>query len=189
MFWIRCVKLWIWIVLFSSKVCSLQCCSLCFEFDFLKSGCEESNLHLKFARLTLWFCVLYSIAEVWMRWVQFSSKICSSVFYQIWICDKSQHMCRVLGPASRAELLRDRYFNRLEIELGSLGLVSEDENIDWLEPSLFPYNPRMLQDDGFDRVYYAIHLLQTDPSVQVQSMVSDSIFMISVYKKNHFTYL
>ena len=99
------------------------------------------------------------------------------------ISDKYQHKCRVLGPASRAELLRDRYFNRLEIELGSLGQVSEDENIDWLEPSLFPYNPKMLQEDGFDRVYYAIHLLQTDPSVQVQSLVSDSIFIISVYKR------
>lgn len=81
----------------------------------------------------------------------------------------------MLGPASRAELLRDRYFNKLEIELGSLGQVSEDENIDWLEPSLFPYNPKMLQDDGFDRVYYAIHLLQTDPSVQrlVKSLSTD----------------
>lgn len=89
--------------------------------------------------------------------------------------DALSSLQRVLGPASRAELLRDRYFNRLEIELGSLGLVSEDENIDWLEPSLFPYNPRMLQDDGFDRVYYAIHLLQTDPSVQrlVKSLSTD----------------
>jgi len=90
--------------------------------------------------------------------------------------DKSQHMCRVLGPASRAEFLRDRYFNKLEIELGNLGQVSKDENTDWLEPSLFPYNPKMLQDDGFDRVYYAIHLLQTDPSVQVQSVVYNYIF-------------
>lgn len=85
-------------------------------------------------------------------------------------------MCRVLGPASRVELLRDRYCNILENELGNLGQVFDDENTDWLEPSLFPYNPKILQDDGFDRVYYAIHLLQTDPSVQVQSMVCDSIF-------------
>lgn len=79
-------------------------------------------------------------------------------------------MCRVLGPASRVQLLS--------------GQVSEDEpERDWVEPSLFPYNSKVLQANGSDRVYYAIHLLQTDPSVQVQFMVHDSYFNKNVYVK------
>jgi hypothetical protein len=91
---------------------------------------------------------------------------------------------RVLGLASRVELLRDTYCNISENELTNLDQVSEDDSdTDWLEPSLFPYNPKLLQANGSDRVYYAIHLLQTDPSVQVNSMLYDSIFILSVYKK------
>jgi hypothetical protein len=101
------------------------------------------------------------------------------------ISDTSQYMmCRVLGLASRVELLRDVYCNKSENELSNLDQVSEDDpDTDWLEPSLFPYNPKLLQANGSDRVYYAIHLLQTDPSVQVHSMLYDSIFILSVYKK------
>jgi hypothetical protein len=93
-------------------------------------------------------------------------------------------ICRVLGLASRVELLRDTYCNKSENELTNLDQVSEDDpDTDWLEPSLFPYNPKLLQANGSDRVYYAIHLLQTDPSVQVHSMLYNSIFILSVYKK------
>ncbi|WJX46786.1 hypothetical protein P8452_33549 [Trifolium repens] len=83
--------------------------------------------------------------------------------------DTSQYMtCMVLGLASRVELLGDTYCNSSENERCILGHVSKDDpDTDWLEPSLFPYNPKLLQANGSDRVYYDIHLLQTDPSVQV----------------------
>ncbi|XP_057456995.1 uncharacterized protein LOC130747950 [Lotus japonicus] len=49
--------------------------------------------------------------------------------------------------------------------------------IDWTEPSFSPYNSisNTLQVNGYDRVYYALHLLQTDPSVQriVRSLSTD----------------
>lgn len=73
-------------------------------------------------------------------------------------------MCRVLGPASRIQLCQDN-------ELGHADQVSQDDpETDWVEPSMSPYNSMILQANGSDRVYHAIHLLQTDPSVQVQSI-------------------
>ncbi|KAK3218422.1 hypothetical protein Dsin_012392 [Dipteronia sinensis] len=35
-----------------------------------------------------------------------------------------------------------------------------------MEPALFPSNTRMLLPYGYDRVYDAFHLLQTEPSIQ-----------------------
>ncbi|CAJ2655236.1 unnamed protein product [Trifolium pratense] len=92
--------------------------------------------------------------------------------------DALSSLQRVLALASRVELLRDTYCNKSENELSNLDQVSEDDpDTDWLEPSLFPYNPKLLQANGSesDRVYYAIHLLQTDPSVQklVKSLSTD----------------
>ncbi|WJX43567.1 hypothetical protein P8452_30643 [Trifolium repens] len=92
--------------------------------------------------------------------------------------DALSSLQRVLGLASRVELLRDTYCNKSENELTNLDQVSEDDpDTDWLEPSLFPYNPKLLQTNGSDRVYYAIHLLQTDPSVQklVKSLSTDEV--------------
>ncbi|KAK2433308.1 hypothetical protein QL285_018594 [Trifolium repens] len=92
--------------------------------------------------------------------------------------DALSSLQRVLGLASRVELLRDTYCNKSENELSNLDQVSEDDpDTDWLEPSLFPYNPKLLQANGSDRVYYAIHLLQTDPSVQklVKSLSTDEV--------------
>ncbi|XP_004514514.1 uncharacterized protein [Cicer arietinum] len=80
---------------------------------------------------------------------------------------------RVLGSTSRIEPFRDTYCDKPENEQGH---VSKDEaDTDWLEPTLFPYNPIMLQANGSDRVFFAIHLLQTDPSVQrlVKSLSTD----------------
>ncbi|KAI3889878.1 hypothetical protein MKX03_017801 [Papaver bracteatum] len=37
---------------------------------------------------------------------------------------------------------------------------------DWVEPALHVNNPRTLRSHGYERVYTAFHLLQTDPSVQ-----------------------
>ena len=68
-------------------------------------------------------------------------------------------MCRVFGPSSRDQV------------------SSEGSETDWAEPSLSSYNSTVLQANGFDKVYYAFHLLKTDPYVQVQF-----IALILIYK-------
>ncbi|CAK8575380.1 unnamed protein product [Lathyrus sativus] len=83
---------------------------------------------------------------------------------------------RVLGLASHVELHRDMYCNKSEKALSHVGRISEgDSDTDWIEPFLFPLNPKTLQDSGSDKFYHAIHLLQTDPSVQrlVKSLSTD----------------
>ncbi|XP_042991619.1 uncharacterized protein LOC122318393 [Carya illinoinensis] len=49
--------------------------------------------------------------------------------------------------------------------------------LDWVEPSLHLCNSRILQTQGSNRVYNALHLLQTEPSVQrmVISLSSDKL--------------
>ncbi|CAI8600422.1 unnamed protein product [Vicia faba] len=91
--------------------------------------------------------------------------------------DSLASLQRVLGLASRVELHRDMYCNKPEKELSHVGRISEgDSETDWIEPFLFPCDPKMLQENGSDRVYHAIHLLQTDPSVQrlVKSLSTDA---------------
>ncbi|CAL5212019.1 unnamed protein product [Lathyrus oleraceus] len=83
---------------------------------------------------------------------------------------------RVLALASCVELHRDMYCKKPEKELSHVGQISDgNSDTDWIEPFLFPCNPKMLQDNGSDRVYNAILLLQTDPSVQrlVKSLSTD----------------
>lgn len=125
-------------------------------------------------------------------------QICSFLFFQIQttvlfikfgccIWDQwyiSQFTCRVLALASCVELHRDMYCKKPEKELSHVGQISDgNSDTDWIEPFLFPCNPKTLQDNGSDRVYNAILLLQTDPSVQVQSMLYDSISVKIVCKR------
>lgn len=49
--------------------------------------------------------------------------------------------------------------------------TSVGSELDWIEPSMQFRNSRMLQPHGFNRVYDAFHLLQTDKSVQVLSVL------------------
>lgn len=89
---------------------------------------------------------------------------------------------QVFGSASHSQLFRDKYCYKLDNELDHVaisGLIdrasSDGSETDWEEPSLFPYNSKLLQLNGSDRVYYAFHLLQTEPYVQrmVKSLSSD----------------
>ncbi|KAI8029170.1 hypothetical protein LOK49_LG01G01274 [Camellia lanceoleosa] len=102
--------------------------------------------------------------------------------------DEVQHalssLQQVLDPAAFSQFIKDRLAynsdNDVADEITSpTGLVTRVSSVgtelDWIEPSMQPCNPRMLQRHGSDRVYDAFHLLQTDPSIQrmVVSLSSD----------------
>ncbi|MED6167299.1 hypothetical protein PIB30_001193 [Stylosanthes scabra] len=62
---------------------------------------------------------------------------------------------------------------------------SEVSDPDWQEPSLCSYNSEALQpNNAYDRVYYAFHLLKTDPYVQrmVKSLSADEVVWDAVLK-------
>ncbi|KAH1219698.1 hypothetical protein GmHk_12G033564 [Glycine max] len=63
-------------------------------------------------------------------------------------------------------------------------VFSDGSETDWKEPSLSSYNPRMLQTDVFDKVTFAVHLLQSDACVQrmVKSLSSDKSLWDAVLK-------
>lgn len=85
-------------------------------------------------------------------------------------------ICRVFGSASRQHVRNvdevDHVTNTSLVDQ----VFSDGSETDWKEPSLSSYNPRMLQTDVFDKVTFAVHLLQSDACVQVQFMVYDSCF-------------
>ncbi|CAB4271213.1 unnamed protein product [Prunus armeniaca] len=91
---------------------------------------------------------------------------------------------QVFSP-SHAQFVRDKYASELErdvadqITSASAGLVdrvsSVGSELDWMEPSAYLCNSKMLQPHASERVYDAFHLLQTESSVQrmVISLSSD----------------
>lgn len=89
---------------------------------------------------------------------------------------------QVLDPTSFSKFIKGRLpynsDNDVAEEIASprMNRVSSvGQELDWIEPSFHLCNPRMLQYHGYDRVYDAFHLLQTDPSIQrmVMSLSSD----------------
>ncbi|KAH0979122.1 hypothetical protein GBA52_006299 [Prunus armeniaca] len=92
---------------------------------------------------------------------------------------------QVFSPSSHAQFVRDKYASELErdvadqITSASAGLVdrvsSVGSELDWMEPSAYLCNSKMLQPHDSERVYDAFHLLQTESSVQrmVISLSSD----------------
>ncbi|PQQ04329.1 uncharacterized protein Pyn_31242 [Prunus yedoensis var. nudiflora] len=92
---------------------------------------------------------------------------------------------QVFSPSSHAQFIRDKYASELErdvsdqITSASAGLVdrvsSVGAELDWMEPSAYLCNSKMLQPHASERVYDAFHLLQTESSVQrmVISLSSD----------------
>ncbi|KAF5959827.1 hypothetical protein HYC85_001036 [Camellia sinensis] len=98
--------------------------------------------------------------------------------------DEVQHalssLQQVLDPASFSQFIKDRLAynsnNNVADEITSpTGLVTRVSSVgtelDWIEPSMQLCHPRMLQHHGSDRVYDAFNLLQTDPSIQLKSVV------------------
>ncbi|KAF6175430.1 hypothetical protein GIB67_036521 [Kingdonia uniflora] len=67
----------------------------------------------------------------------------------------------ILAPASYAQFIEDG--------------ISSGSEMDWLEPSVYLFNQRMIPSHRNENVYDAFHLLQTDPSIQrmVVSLSSD----------------
>ncbi|TXG70635.1 hypothetical protein EZV62_005570 [Acer yangbiense] len=91
---------------------------------------------------------------------------------------------QVFDPVSYSHLVRDKFGSNLEKDVvdqisSSSGLghhvASIGSELDWMEPAPYPSYTRMLQPYGYDRVYDAFHLLQTEPSIQrmVISLSSD----------------
>ena len=76
--------------------------------------------------------------------------------------------------------MRDKFGSNLEKDVvdqisSSSGLghrvASIGSELDWMEPAPYPSYTRMLQPYGYDRVYDAFHLLQTEPLIQVPSTI------------------
>ncbi|KAK2654220.1 hypothetical protein Ddye_014076 [Dipteronia dyeriana] len=81
---------------------------------------------------------------------------------------------RVFDPVSHSHLVRDKFGSNLEKDVvdqisSSSGIghrvASIGSELDWMEPAPFLSNTRMLHPYGYDRVYDAFHLLQTEPSI------------------------
>lgn len=82
---------------------------------------------------------------------------------------------RVFNPAY-SQLVRDKFVSESDKDVGdqvmsTTSLVhrvsSVGSELDWVEPSLHLYKSKMVQPHGYDTVYDAFHLLQTETSVQV----------------------
>ncbi|GAV89031.1 hypothetical protein CFOL_v3_32452 [Cephalotus follicularis] len=92
---------------------------------------------------------------------------------------------QVFDSASYSQRIRDKYGYNMDKDLAwqlsnptdlMSRVSSNGSELDWLEPpSLHLSNSRMLQPYGYGRVYDALHLLQTEPTVQrmVISLSSD----------------
>lgn len=99
---------------------------------------------------------------------------------------------RVFSPSSHAQFVRDKYASELErdvadqISSASAGLVdrvsSVGSELDWMEPSAYLCNSKMLQPHASERVYDAFHLLQTESSVQVPISVDPYITRKKLYE-------
>lgn len=89
-------------------------------------------------------------------------------------------ICRVLESSYKrfpeGELAEDID----EVGNAIIGSERRISSMDWIEPSSFPYNSKMVQPRGSDRVYDAFHLLQNDPSVQVLHLLFASLLRSSV---------
>ncbi|KAL8096021.1 hypothetical protein AgCh_037110 [Apium graveolens] len=110
------------------------------------------------------------------------------VFGSVPSVDEIQHavssLQQVLEPVSYSQLIKDRaaydsdkdVANHIYSPTNLIRKVpSVGSEVDWMEPSLQPWNSRFLKPLGSDRVWNALHLLQTEPAVQrmVVSLSSD----------------
>ncbi|KAG8638512.1 uncharacterized protein LOC110600028 isoform X2 [Manihot esculenta] len=91
-------------------------------------------------------------------------------------------LTQVFDVASYPQLITDKFAYNVDKDVtdrnptGMLFRVSPaGSDLDWVEPSPYLGNPRVLRSYGPDRVYDAFHLLQTEPSIQrmVISLSSD----------------
>lgn len=93
--------------------------------------------------------------------------------------DEVQHavssLQQVLEPVSYSQLLKDRAAYDSDKDVANhiysptkliRKIPSVGSEVDWMEPSLQPWNSRFLKPQGSDRVCSALHLLQTEPAVQ-----------------------
>ncbi|KAK1366692.1 hypothetical protein POM88_042253 [Heracleum sosnowskyi] len=82
---------------------------------------------------------------------------------------------QVLEPVSYSQLTKDRAAYDSDKDVANhmysptnliRKIPSVGSEVNWMEPSLQPWNSRFLKPQGSDRVCNALHLLQTEPAIQ-----------------------
>uniref|UniRef100_A0A803KT69 Uncharacterized protein n=2 Tax=Chenopodium quinoa TaxID=63459 RepID=A0A803KT69_CHEQI len=90
----------------------------------------------------------------------------------------------VFHPLSRSQSATEERSHDVDIDMDDQTKSSSDtlkrtsskgSETDWIEPSMLPYDRKLIQSPGWGRVHDAFHLLQSEPSVQrmVVSLSSD----------------
>ncbi|KAK1389971.1 hypothetical protein POM88_018149 [Heracleum sosnowskyi] len=91
---------------------------------------------------------------------------------------------RVLEPVSYSQLTKDRaaydsdkdVANHIYSPTNLIRKISSvGSEVNWMEPSLQPWNSRFLKPQGSNRVCNALHLLQTEPATAIQCKREDFI--------------
>lgn len=53
------------------------------------------------------------------------------------------------------------------VTVPGLHVTTYGSEVDWMEPSMSPYDTRMRQSSHYDEICHAFRLLETEPNVQV----------------------
>ncbi|KAK1357972.1 hypothetical protein POM88_051228 [Heracleum sosnowskyi] len=111
---------------------------------------------------------------------------------------------RVLEPVSYSQLTKDRAAYDSDKDIANhiysptnliRKISSVGSEVNWMEPSLQPWNSRFLKPQGSDRVCNALHLLQTEPTTTIQICIDLLEFhgllakfhrLLAKVKKNYF---
>lgn len=106
-----------------------------------------------------------------------SSEFCHLLHFLILFLFLTEYTFRVLEPVSYSQLIKDRaaydsdkdVANHINSPTGLIRKIpSVGSEVDWMEPSLQPWNSRFLQPRRSERVCNALHLLHTEPAIQVR---------------------
>ncbi|XP_043718030.1 uncharacterized protein LOC122665976 [Telopea speciosissima] len=89
--------------------------------------------------------------------------------------DAVSSLKQTVAPALYSRFCEDQSFSSLDKDVTDHTEDPARSELDWIEPTLHLYNPRLSQSHQYGRVYDAFHLLQTEPSIQrmVISLSSD----------------
>ncbi|XP_042510924.1 uncharacterized protein LOC122086249 [Macadamia integrifolia] len=89
--------------------------------------------------------------------------------------DAVSSLKQIVAPALYSRFCEDRSSSSSDKHVTDHTADPARSELDWIEPPLHLYNPRLSQSHQYGRVSDAFHLLQTDPSIQrmVMSLSSD----------------
>ncbi|KAK9706563.1 hypothetical protein RND81_07G135100 [Saponaria officinalis] len=111
----------------------------------------------------------------------------------VFVCQFFTFLCRFLHPSPRSQTGTDEILSDADNDIPDCKTSATDmlqrgssvgSDMDWIEPSMQLYDQRLAQSYGWEKVYGAFHLLQTEPSVQkmVVSLSSDKAVWDAVLK-------